>query len=79
MKRRSLKEAAHNILPLKEVLPLSQMGSSFRSIVGVIGRQGREGFLFFTHFLLVMCDTADTLYRYLKTRYDTVSRYGWFL
>ena len=50
-----VKEVSHNILPLKEILlPPSQMDLSFRSIVGVTGRQDWEGFSFFPHFILIL-------------------------
>ena len=50
-----VKEVSHNILPLKEILlPPSQMALSFRSIVGLTGRQDREGFPFFPHSILIL-------------------------
>ena len=48
--KKIVKEAAHNILSLKEILlPPSQMPLSFLSMVGVIGRSEEEGFPFFPH------------------------------
>ena len=49
-----VKEAAHNILSLKEILlPPSQMALTFLSMVGVIGRHERGGFPLFPHSTLI--------------------------
>ena len=53
-KKKVVKEAAHNILSLKEILlPPNQMALSFLRMVGIIGRCEREGFPFFSHSTLI--------------------------